>query len=170
MTHKLVPPGNHRHKLAKRAIQMFKHHLISILSGVNKKIPLSLWYHLLNPAELTVDLLRQSNVVPMISAYAHVHGQHGSMWKPFAPLACTVQAHVKPDIRCTWDAHSEARFNIGAFMEHHQCFKIYSTKTSATRISNMVFFKHQYMTNLKVSPETISSKLRRNSQVPSKEQ
>jgi hypothetical protein len=32
MTHKLNPPGNHRHNLAERAIQTFKHHFISILS------------------------------------------------------------------------------------------------------------------------------------------
>ncbi len=64
MTHKLVPPGNHRGNLAKRAIQMFKHHFIAILSRVDDKIPLSLWCHLLSPAELTVDLLQQSNVAP----------------------------------------------------------------------------------------------------------
>jgi hypothetical protein len=40
-------------------------------------------------------------------------------------------------------------------MEHHRCFKVYITKTRATRISNTVFFKHQYITNPEVSPETI---------------
>ncbi len=42
MTHKLVPPGNHRRNLAERPIQMFKHHFISLLSGVDGKFPLSL--------------------------------------------------------------------------------------------------------------------------------
>ena len=97
MTHELVPPRNHRRNLAERAIQTFKHHFIAILSGVDNKLPLSLWCHLLSPAELTVNLLRQSNVAPKISAYAHVHGQHDYMRKPFAPLGCAVQAHVKPD-------------------------------------------------------------------------
>jgi hypothetical protein len=112
MTHKLVPPGNHRHNLAERAIQMFEHHFISILSKVDNK-PLSLWCHLLGPAELTINQLRQSNATPKISAYAHVHGQHDYMRKPFTPLGCAVQAHVKPDVRRTWDTHSKAGFNIG---------------------------------------------------------
>jgi hypothetical protein len=56
MTHKLVPPGNQRDNLVERLIQTFKHHFISILSGVDDKIPLSLWCHLLGPAELTVNL------------------------------------------------------------------------------------------------------------------
>jgi hypothetical protein len=55
MTHKLVPPGNHRRNLAERAIQTFKHHIISILSGVDYTFPLSLWCCLLGPAELTAN-------------------------------------------------------------------------------------------------------------------
>jgi hypothetical protein len=70
--HELVPPDNHQSNLAERAIQTFKHHFISKLSGVDDKFPLSLWCHLLKQAELTVNLLRQSNVAPKISAFAHV--------------------------------------------------------------------------------------------------
>jgi hypothetical protein len=32
---------------------------------------------------------------------------------------------------------------------------VYITKTRTTRMSNMVFFKHQYITNPEVSPETM---------------
>jgi len=64
MIHDLVPPDNHRSNLAERAIQPFKHHFISILRGVDNKFPLSLWCALLEQTELTVNLLRQSNVVP----------------------------------------------------------------------------------------------------------
>jgi hypothetical protein len=39
-------------------------------------------------------------------------------------------------------------------LQHHHCFQVYITKTRATRISNTVFFKHQYITNLTVSPES----------------
>jgi hypothetical protein len=38
-------------------------------------------------------------------------------------------------------------------MEHHRCFRVYITRTRATRISDTVFFKHQYITNPAVSPE-----------------
>jgi hypothetical protein len=39
-------------------------------------------------------------------------------------------------------------------MQHHQCFWVYITKTRATRISDTVLFKHQYITNLPVSLES----------------
>ncbi len=63
-------------------------------------------------------------------------------------------AHVKPKNRQSWDVHVDAGFNIGTAMEHHWCFYIYIVKTRATRISDTVFFKHQYITNPQVTPKT----------------
>ena len=150
----LVPPGNHKRNQAERAIQTFKAHFIAILAGVDNKFPLSLWCHLLEPTEITLNLLRQSKMVPKISAFAHVHGHHDYMKKPFAPLGCAIKAHVKPDDRRTWDARSDARFSLGTSMEHHCCFRVYITKTRSTRISVTVHFKHQYIKNPTVSPES----------------
>jgi hypothetical protein len=39
-------------------------------------------------------------------------------------------------------------------MEHHWCFRIYITRTRGTQISDTVFFKHQYITNPTISPES----------------
>jgi len=149
-----VPPGNHRCNQAERAIQTFKAHFIAILAGVNDKFPLSLWCHLLEPTELTLNLLRQSKVAPKISAFAHVHGHHDYMKNPFAPLGCAIKAHVKLEDRQMWDARLDAGFSLGTSMQHHRCFCMYITKTRATRIGNTVFFKHQYITNRTVSPES----------------
>jgi hypothetical protein len=77
------------------------------------------------------------------------------MKKPFAPIGCAVQVHMKPGNRRTWDTHTEAGYNLGTSMEHHRCFKIYVSKTRATRVSDTVFFKHQYITNPVVSPESL---------------
>jgi hypothetical protein len=46
-------------------------------------------------------------------------------------------------------------FNIGTSMEHHRCFNVYIVKTRATRVSDSIFFKHQYITNPQVTPETL---------------
>jgi hypothetical protein len=39
-------------------------------------------------------------------------------------------------------------------MEHHRCFRVYITRSKATQISDTVFFKHQYITNPTVLPES----------------
>jgi hypothetical protein len=109
----------------------------------------------MQPAELTINLLRQSNVAPKVSMYAHVHGQHNYMKHPFAPLGCAVMAHIKPKNRQSWDVHADTSFNIRTAIEHHQCLDIYIVKTRATRISDTVFFKHQYITNPQVTPKTL---------------
>jgi hypothetical protein len=158
MNHELVPPNCHRRNMAEQAIQTFKNHFVSILSGVDDRFPLSLWCYLVRPAELTVNLLCQSNVVPKISAYAHVHGQHDYMKQPFTPLGCSVMAHVKPKNRRTWDVHGEVGYSIGTAMEHHRCFNVYIVKTRATMVSDLVFFKHQYITNPQITPETLVMK------------
>jgi hypothetical protein len=99
MTHKLVPLDYHHRNIAERAIQTIKNHFISILSGVDDRFPLSLWCHLVQPVELTVNLLRQSNVAQKVPMYSHVHRQHNYMIPPFPPLGCAVMAHVKPKNR-----------------------------------------------------------------------
>jgi len=76
------------------------------------------------------------------------------MKKPFAPLGCAIEAHVKPEDRRTWDTRSDAGFSLGTSMQHHRCFRVYITKTRATRTSDTVQFKHQYITNPAVSPES----------------
>jgi hypothetical protein len=124
MTYESVPPDCHQRNMAKRAIQTFKNHFVSILSGVDDRFPLSLWCHLVQPAELTLNLLRQNNVAPKVLTYAHVHGQHNYIKRPFAPLGCAVIAHVKPKNCRTWDVHAEVGFNIGTAMEHHCCFHV----------------------------------------------
>jgi hypothetical protein len=154
MQYELVPPGNHQCNEAERAIQTFKAHLISILAGIDDKFPLSLWCHLLEPTELTLNLLCQLKVASKISAYAHVHAPHDYIKKPFAPLGCAIQARVKPEDCRTWDTQSDTGFSLGTSMEHHRCFRLYITRTRATRISDTVFFKHQYITNPTISPES----------------
>jgi hypothetical protein len=67
-------------------------------------------------------------------------------------------AHVKPKNRQFLDIQADTGFKIGMAMEHHQCFHIYIKKTRATRISDTVFFKHQYIINPQVTPKTIIKK------------
>ncbi len=97
--YKLVPPNNHQQNQAERAIQTFKSHFIAIMCGVDDSFPMNLWCKFLPQAERTLNLLRQSNTVPTISAYTHMYGAHDYMKKPFAPMRCATQCHDKPGVR-----------------------------------------------------------------------
>ena len=74
MTFQLVPPEDHRRNLAQRGIQTGKAHMISVLIGVDPNFPMHLWDRLLPGSEMQLNLLRQSNIVPTTSSYAHLWG------------------------------------------------------------------------------------------------
>ena len=67
----LVPPGCHQRNAADVAIRNFKSHFLSVLAGVADDFPLHLWDRLLPQAKITINLRRQSNATPTVSAYAH---------------------------------------------------------------------------------------------------
>jgi hypothetical protein len=74
ITFQFVAPSNHRANAAERAIQTFKHHLISIICGSDPDFPIQYWSDLIAQAELTLNLVRASRVTPNQSAYQHVTG------------------------------------------------------------------------------------------------
>jgi hypothetical protein len=68
MTYELVPPKDHHPNLAKKAIQMFKDHMISVLSGCSPTMPMHLWCQLLPQIKQQLLLLCQSKANPNILA------------------------------------------------------------------------------------------------------
>ena len=70
----LLPPDTHHRNSSEVAIGNFNVHFLSILAGTAQDFPPLFWYRLLTQAEVKIDLLRQSNATPNVSAYAHLSG------------------------------------------------------------------------------------------------
>ena len=147
----LVPPGCHRRNAAEVAIRNFKAHFLSILAGTADDFPLQLWDKLLPQAEITVNLLRQSNATPTISAYAHMNGPFDYNKMPLAPLGCNVQVHEKADKRGTWAFHSVDGWYVQTSPEHYRTHKCHIKSTNSDRFSDTVQFQHKRITNPSVS-------------------
>ena len=123
MDYQLVPPHIHRRNLAERAIQTWKDHFIAIMSGVDKSFPRNMRDLLIPQAELTLNLLRQSNMTPRILAYAHLHGRFDYNKHTLAPMGSAVQMHEKPTQRKTWAPHSIDGWYVGTSLEHYRAHK-----------------------------------------------
>ena len=108
----LTPADQHRRNAAERAIQTFKGHFISVLAGVDISFPINQWDKLLPQTILTLNILRQSNVAPNISAWVYHHGSFDYNRMPIAPMGCAVQFHIKPVRRKTFGEHSEDGFYL----------------------------------------------------------
>jgi hypothetical protein len=97
MNMELVPPGCHQQNAAEVAICNFKSPFLSILAGVADDFPQNLWDHLLPQTEITLNLIRQSNATPTVSAYARLSKPFDYNKMPIAPMGCEAQIHEKTD-------------------------------------------------------------------------
>ena len=143
----LVPPGCHRRNAAEVAIRNFKTHFLSILAGVADDFPPSLWDRLLPQTEITLNLLRQSNAMPTVSAYAHLCGPFDYNKMPLAPMGCEVQVHEKTDSRGTWAYHCVDGWYLYTSPDHYRTHVCHIKETKSDRLSDTVHFKHKNITN-----------------------
>ena len=119
MTLQLVPPNQHRAKLAERAIQTWKCHFISGLSRASTHFPIRLWATLVEQANITLNLLHTSNIEPKHSAYSQCFGSFNYNSTPLAPPGTCVMVHEKPTIRASWGVHAKEGFYTGPAMKHY---------------------------------------------------
>ena len=137
-----MPPGCHQRNIAEVARKAFKQHFLSILAGLPDDFPWSLWDRLLPQTEVTLNLLRQSNATPNVSAYAHMHGNFDYNRMPLAPIGCPCQVHVKHDNRKSWDFHSQKGYYLFTLGEHYCTNNIFMKDVRAKPLSDTVIFQH----------------------------
>jgi len=152
MTLELVPPGCHRHNATVVAIRNFKSHFLSVLAQVPDDFPLKLWDKLLPQMEITLNLLRQSNATPTVSAYAHLNGPFNYNKMPLAPMGCNAHIHEKTNSRGTWAFHSVDRWCINTSPDHYQTHRCYIKSTNSDHLSDTVQFFHKHITNRSLTP------------------
>ena len=153
MDYQLVLPDDHRRNVAEKAIQTWKDHFISNMSGTAKSFPLHLWDQCIPQMEMQLSLLRQSNANPKISTYAHLYGHHNYNAVPFVPIGMETIVHEKPSRRRSWSQHGKKGWVLGTSREHYRGYQAWIKETRATRISGKMFFKHKYITNQSVTPQ-----------------
>ena len=136
----LVPPHQHRRNAAERAIRTFKNHFLAGLATCHKDFPIRQWDRLVDQAELTLNLLRNSRVNPNLSAWAYLFGNHDFNKVPLAPPGAKIVLHSKPTQRKSWAFHGETGFYVGPAPNHYRCVKCFIPKTQSIRVSDTVTF------------------------------
>ena len=154
----LVPPDNHRRNLVDTAIQTCKSHFKAVLAGIDDSFLMRLWDKLLPQTVLTLNLLHQSNVAPTVSAYQYLGGSLDYSKMPLAPMGCAVQIYKSSERRGTWAEHTTDGWYLQTSHEHYRCHNVHVKQTNSERITNTVFFKHQYITQPSVTPADILTK------------
>ena len=138
-----MPPECHRRNAAEVVIRNFKAHFLSVLAGMADDLPPSLWDWFLPQAEITVDLLQQSNATPNVSAYAHLSGPFDYNKIPLAPMGCAVQVHKKTDKRGPWTYHSVDGWYLATSPEHYRTHMCHIKQMRSKWLTNTIQFSHK---------------------------
>ena len=101
--YQLVPPNVHRRNLAERAISTFKAHFLEILAEVDPNFPKYMLDNLLVQTELTINLLRQATLNPIMSAWEYYNGALDYSSTPLGPIGCKIMIHNTSNKIKYWD-------------------------------------------------------------------
>ena len=157
ITYQLVPPRCHRRNAAERAIQSYKNHMISALCTVDPRFPMALWCRLLPTIDLTLNLLRTSNLHPQLSAQTALFGEFNYNVTPIVPLGTKSRVYDPPSKRKSWGTHCFDGWYVGPSMNHYRCHRVYILKSKQERDSDTVeFFPHNFELPIPSSTDRIT--------------
>ena len=143
----LVPKGQHRRNLAERALKTWKSHTIGALSRVADTPPLGQWDELLPQLNMQVNLLRFSNVNPMVCSFNVFNGAHDFNRHLLSPLGVDIHMLENSEKRKTLGVRSKPGYYVGTSLEHYHYYWGWMRDTKKIRGSDTVSFKHKYITN-----------------------
>ena len=89
---------------------------------------MSMLDHLIQQTNITVNLLRQSNVHPHLLAWSHYNGAFDYNATPMVPVGYIVLIHVQVKLRTSWEAHTVEGYYTGTDMHHHRSFSVFTKK------------------------------------------
>ena len=119
--YQLVPPNVHRRNVAERAIRTFKPHFLAILAGVDTNFPKYILDKLLVQTELTIDLLRQATLKPIMSAWEYYNGAFDYTEIPLGPIGFKIIIHTTSNKRKSLDQRGREGFSVGPALQHYLC-------------------------------------------------
>ena len=141
LDHQLVNTCTHSRNPAKRAIQTFKAHFISILNGTDTGWPPRTWCQLIPQTALTLNLLRRFWINIKLSACHQVFGLFDFNCTPLGPLGTECIAHEpKEKQKTTWSDRGKQGWHVSPAMHHCRQHNIFVPHTKATIPVEKVIF------------------------------
>ena len=144
--YQLVPPHVNLRNAAEQAIWTFKVHFLSVLAGVDSRLPGYLWDTLLPKAELMLNIQFQATLNLRIYVWEYFHVPLEYYATPLGPMVKKIVIHNKNGNRKSWDQRDHNGFNAGPDLEHQRCFLVIDAKTKSIIITDAVEFLHSYIT------------------------
>ena len=152
-TYQLVPPSAHIQNIAEKAIRTFKAHFLEMLAGVYPDFPKYMWDNLLVQTELTINLLKQTTLNQIMSAWEYYNGAFDYSATPLGPLGCKIMIHNTYNTRKSWDQRGREGFSVGPALHHYRCIQSIDGKTTTLITTDTVQYLHRYLTQSHITAE-----------------
>jgi hypothetical protein len=136
----LASPHMHWRNKTERAIQRFNNNFISRICSVDPNFPLRLWDKILPQATITLNLLRQSRINPMMYDYAQLNCHYDFNRAPMARPGIRVIDHKKPDQRTRWAPHGADVWYIIPALDHYRYYRVHISDTISDRVVDTIVF------------------------------
>ena len=85
ITFQMIPPHQHRHNAAERAIKTFKNYLLAGLATCHPDFPIREWDRIIPQCELKPNLLQNSRINSKLSAHPYFFGNFDFNKTPLLP-------------------------------------------------------------------------------------
>ena len=121
----LCPPNDHCTNQAKKAIDTWKCHFLSGISGIEPSFPMHIWFRLLPQDTQNLNLLRQSQINPILSVEAQINEMFDYNRTPISPPGTKVLIYETPQKSQTWYFHDKEGWYINMAPLHYQYYWIY---------------------------------------------
>ena len=95
-----------------------------------------MWYNLLVQTELTINLLKQTTLNQIISAWEYYNGAFDYSATPLGPLGCKIMIHNTSNKRKSWYQRGREGFSVGPALQHYICIQEIDGKTKALIITD----------------------------------
>ena len=137
-----------------RAIHTFKPHFLAILEGTCAQFPNCFWYQLLEKADSTLNLLRQTKDDPSKPECEYLHGRPFNYDNtPLGPLYIQVIIHNKASWRKSWDYRGRKEFSSGVSINYYFCQRDIDAETKTVAITDTIKFFHHYLIQPSLTPQ-----------------
>ena len=107
--------------------------------------PFYLWYRLLPQLTMTLNMLRQLQLNPELSALKKVDGVHNFELTPLAPMGCKVQMNEKPHQKRTYAPHSVGVWYLGSSVNNYRWYTFYNIDTGRENTPDTIAFSPEFM-------------------------
>ena len=85
--------------------------------------PKYMWDNLLVQIELTINILRQANLNPRMSAWEYYNGAFDYSATALGPLGCKIIIHNTSNTGTFWDQRGQEGFSVGTDLQHYRCIQ-----------------------------------------------